>query len=602
MKEGELRLGSTSKTQLDGGLCLYEESSIGLNQSPYGGLLNMCLDDGGMPTKRPGQRYLFQTALGEGGINGLYADYKGYTIIAHGTKLYKQIGSEQPIEIYSSLANSKAFMFVYNGVLYLLNGSQYIQFDGTTVKNVDPYKPRVSMNRKPDGSTSEVDESWNMLGRGFRNTFNGDGATNVYKLSLNGLDIDTVISNVGGTEGNGFTVDRAAGTVNFNIAPPEGTNNVEITAYKTFNGLANNILKCKFGVEFSNRMFLGGNKDLPNYYFAAGLTDGIDASYFPQKYQYAIRGGDKAVTGFKVHYNKLVVFKEDLTCTVEAATGLDNTASFPISYLNTDIGCDIPDSIQLINNNIVFANTYLGVCIIVSTVVPGEKSILPVSLNVNGSYGRPGLLNEDLNDLKNATSADFGYKYYLCVRDKCYVWDYRDNFNINNPRALRWFYYDNINSNCFGIRDNELLYGHREQGVVCVFTNVLNDFGNPINGIWKSKLIDFGYPDWLKTINYIWYTCKANANSEVNINYYNDNGELLASVVVPPNKLKSFSWSNFNWSSFTWKVQNFAPTIRIKPRVKRIKYFQIDLRNNKFNENLSIISLVIKYTMTKKVR
>lgn len=602
MKEGELRLGSTSKTQLDGGLCLYEESSIGLNQSPYGGLLNMCLDDGGMPTKRPGQRYLYQTSLGEGGINGLYADYKGYTVIAHGTKLYKQRGTEQPTEIYSELANAKAFMFIYNGILYLLNGSQYIQFDGTTVKSVSPYKPRVSMNRKPDGSTSEVDESWNMLGRGFRNTFNGDGTTKIYKLSLTALDVDAVISNVGGTEGNGFTVDRTTGTVTFNTAPPQGTNNVEITAYKTFPKLAENILKCKFGVEFSNRMFLGGNEDLPNYYFAAGLTDGIDASYFPQKYQYAIRGGDKAVTGFKVHYNKLVVFKEDLTCTVEASTGLDNTASFPISYLNTDIGCDIPDSIQLVNNNIVFANTYYGVCIIVSTVVQGEKSILPVSLNINGSYGRPGLLNEDINELKKATSADFGYKYYLCVRDKCYVWDYKDNFNINNPRALRWFYYDNVNANCFGIRNNELLYGHREKGVICAFTNVLNDFGNPINGVWKSKLIDFGYPDWLKTINYIWYTCKANSSSEVNINYYNDNGELLASVVVPSNKLKSFSWNNFSWNSFTWKVQIFAPTIRVKPRVKRVKYFQIELKNNKFNENLSIISLVIKYTMTKKVR
>lgn len=602
MKEGELRLGSSSKIQLDGGLCLYEESSIGLNQSPYGGLLNMCLDDGGMPIKRPGQRYLYENSLGDGGINGLYADYKGYSIIAHNTKLYKQRGAEQPSEIYSGLDNSKAFMFVYNGILYLLNGSQYIQYDGITVKNVEPYKPRVSMNRKPDGSSSQVDESWNMLGRGFRNTFNGDGTTKVYKLSLIGLDSDIVSSNVGGSEGNGFVVDRQSGTITFDTAPPQGTNNVEITAYKSFVDLASNILKCKFGVEFSNRIFLGGNGNLPNYYFASGVTDQVDASYFPQKYQYAIRGGDKAVTGFKVHYNKLIVFKEDLTCTVEAATGLDNTASFPIEYLNTDVGCDIPDSIQLINNNVVFANTYGGVYVIVSTMVPGEKSIQPVSLNINGSYGRPGLLDEDIIELKKATSIDFGYKYYLCVRDKCYVWDYKDNFSINTPKNLRWFIYDNINANCFGVRNNELIYGHRNTGMICTFTNVLNDFGKPINGLWKSKLIDFGYPDWLKTINYIWYTCKANSSNEVNVNYYNDNGELLASVVVPGNKIKSFNWSNFNWSNLTWRVQIFAPTIRIKPRVKRIKYFQIEFKNNKYNENLSIISLVIKYTMTKKVR
>lgn len=602
MKEGELRLGSTSKTQLDGGLCLYEESSIGLNQSPYGGLLNMCLDDGGMPIKRPGQRYIFQKSLGDGGINALYPDYKGYTIIAHGTKLYKQRGAEQPTEIYNELSNSKAFMFVFNGILYLLNGSQYIQYDGISSKVVEPYKPRVSMNRKPDGSSSEIDESWNMLGRGFKNTFNGDGTSKSYKLSLDGLDSDIVTCNVGGKEGSGFTVDRVKGIVTFDTAPDQGTNNIEIIAFKTFSGLRENILKCKFGVEFSNRMFLSGNENIPNYYFASGVTDQVDASYFPEKYKYAIRGIDKAVTGFKVHYNKLIVFKEDLTCTVEAATGLDNTASFPIQYLNTDIGCDIPNSIQLVNNNIVFANTYGGVYIIVSTIVPGEKSITPVSLNINGSFGRPGLMDEDINNLKKATSIDYGYKYYLCVGEKCYVWDYKDNFSINTPRNLKWFLYDNIHANCFGVRNNELIYGHSSIGMLCAFTNTLNDFGEPIKGVWKSKLIDFGYPDWLKTINYIWYTCKANSSSEISVNYYNDNGELLASIVVPGNKIKSFSWSNFSWDSLTWKVQIFAPTIRLKPRVKRIKYFQIELENNKFNENLSIISLIIKYTTTKKVR
>ena len=184
MKEYELRLGVDNESSLNGGLCLDEESSIKLNQSPYNGILNMCLDNGGQLTKRPGQKNLF-TSLGAGGINGLYGDFKGYTIFSHSNKIYKQKGTEAPIEIYTGSANAKTFFFAYNGILYLLNGSQYLQWDGSTMKAVAPYIPQVSINRKPDGSQSTVNESWNMIGAGFKDSFNGDGTTKIYKLSLN---------------------------------------------------------------------------------------------------------------------------------------------------------------------------------------------------------------------------------------------------------------------------------------------------------------------------------------------------------------------------------------------------------------------------------
>lgn len=598
----ELRLGSTSKNKLDGGLCLYEPSSISINQSPYGGFLNMCLDDGGQLTKRQGQKLVYQTSLGDGAINGMYADYKGLTIIAHGTKLYSQKANEQPVEIFSSINNAKTFMFAYSSTLYIINGGKYLKFDGTTVSYVVPYVPRVSFNRKPDGSNSAIDESWNMIGRGFKDSFNADGTAKTYKLSMQGLDVDVVTSNIGGTEGNGFTVDRAKGEVTFTTPPPTGTNNLEIIGYKTFNKLSDSVLNCTFACEFSNRMFFGGNKDLPNSYFAGGLSSGNDATYFPQKYQYQIRGTDKAITGFKVHYNKLVVFKEDLCCTVESSLGLDNTASFPIEFLNTDIGCDIPDSIQLINNNIVFSNTTGGVYMIISTQIPGEKSILPVSLNINGSVDTPGLLQENISDLKKASSIDYGYKYYLCINDKCYVWDYKDNFDIGNPRNLRWLLYDNINAHTFGIKGTELFYGDRNTGVLKCFTNILNDFGQPINSIWSTKLMDFSFPDMLKTINYIWYTCKANSLSTVTMNFLNDRGDSLATQVIATKDINIFAWDTFKWDNHSWKIQLFSPTIKRKVKVKKVKYFQIEFRNNVFNENLSIISLVIDYLLVRKVK
>lgn len=64
----ELRIGTSAKVQFDGGICYDDETSIDLSQSPYGGLLNMCLDDGGMPTKRMGQQYVFENTLGDSGL------------------------------------------------------------------------------------------------------------------------------------------------------------------------------------------------------------------------------------------------------------------------------------------------------------------------------------------------------------------------------------------------------------------------------------------------------------------------------------------------------------------------------------------------------
>lgn len=599
-KQGELRVGSGSKYLLNGGICYDDETTLNISQSPFGGLLNMCLDDGGMPVKRQGQAYI-GTSLGNGKINGM-CDFKGNIIFAFNGKLYKQTLNSAATEIYSEISDEDIFMLNFNGILYIFDGIKYLQYDGSIVKEVDPYKPRVSMNRKPDGSQSEVDESWNVIGRGFKNTFNGDGTSKVYKLSFNGLDPDKVVCNVGGVEGSGFAVNRVNGTITFTNAPPEGNNNVEITAYKSFPGKKETILKCKYGTEFSNRVFLSGNDDMPNFYFCSGITDSNDITYFPEKYRYGIGSKDKKVTGFKVQYNKLVVFKEDCTCTVESNIGLDNLASFPISFLNTEIGCDMPGSIQLVNNNILFANTQNGIHCIVSTTIPGEKNIICISQNINGNYERPGLTNEDISLLRGATSIDFKSKYYLCVGSKCYILDYKEVFSTTDTKKNRWFIYDNINANCFGIYNNKLIYGHREKGVLCSFTNSFSDFGEPINSIWKSKLLDFGYPDYLKLISDIWYTCRAKSNSDVNIKYFNDENILVDEILIDKRSMSNFSWKKFGWANFSWIINLNSPTFRKKIRLRNIRYFQIEFSNNNVDETLSIIGLTIKYSLTKQVR
>ena len=599
----EIRLGTNTSNQLNGGLCLNEETALNISQSPHNGLLNMCLDNGGVLCKRKGQAKMFSTPLGDSSINSIYANYKGYTILHYNTSLYKYQGSGMPTKIEgSSLSNNKSNMFVYNSILYIQDGKGYYQYDGEVVKSVVPYIPRVSMNRKADGSNSTIDESWNMLGDGFRNTFNGDGTSKVYKLSLDSLNnraIKVVVNNVIKTLTTDYTVDFSKGVVTFVNAPSEGTNNVEITAYKTFEGLKENITGCRFAIEFSNRIFISGNPNTPNMYYAGGLSESNDASYFPQKYMYGIKGTDKAITGFKVHYNTLIVFKEDITCTVTAATGLDNTASFPIEFLNTEVGCDIPGSIQLINNNIVFANTYGGVNVIVSTQIPGEKSNMCISQNINGDYNRNGLLNEA--NLKEAISIDHDYKYYLCVNDKAYVLDYREVLTTTKPYLNRWFLYDNIKANCFSILDNELVYGMKSTGNLVKFINAKNDFGKPINAYWKSKLIDFGYPDFQKIISELYTTFSYKGiKNDINIKLINENGVVENTINIAATN--TWTWTKFDWSAFNWDISLFDKTIKTKVRLKKIVYLQLDFSNNEVDQDLAIKNIVLHFRLLRRVK
>jgi hypothetical protein len=78
------------------------------HQSPD--MLNMNIDERGSLNKRTGYERVYPTSLGVGKINGIYeykkSDGTSEFLIAHTTKLYKQSGNSQPVQIYSGLANT----------------------------------------------------------------------------------------------------------------------------------------------------------------------------------------------------------------------------------------------------------------------------------------------------------------------------------------------------------------------------------------------------------------------------------------------------------------------------------------------------------------
>ena len=91
----------------NGGYSTYAESQINDDQSANS---QNVLYDGRQLNSREGQARLYPTTLGAGSINGEW-DYKKkngttYHLIHHTTKLYTQTGANQPVLIFTGLADA----------------------------------------------------------------------------------------------------------------------------------------------------------------------------------------------------------------------------------------------------------------------------------------------------------------------------------------------------------------------------------------------------------------------------------------------------------------------------------------------------------------
>lgn len=602
----ELRLAA-----LDGGLSLkYDPTQLRDNQSPD--MVNITADDKGTLSKRPGQGYLYAASLGAGGINGAYErPFMGFRVFAWGTSLYKQSGSAAPVSIMSGLMNTAGSFFAFQSKLYYINGTNFIAIDSSlTAAAVVPYVPTLFISTPPTGGGT-LFEQFNLLGNTFKVSFSGNGTAKAFTLPITGLDVTALTAVVDGAaklETTDFTVNRTTGIVTFTAAPADGTNNVIITAHKTVAGNAERIKGCLRGIDFGGdndtRVFLWGNTDFPNRVFRSGL---LDPTYWPENEYADVGTSSEAVVMCAKQYDRLIYLKErSLFFTyysAPAAAGL--TASFPWFAINAAIGCDMPGSVQIIDNNVVFGNSKLGLFIIVSTEIKDERNVFPISGNVNGTLDRPGLLDIGEDELQNAVSVDSDGKYWLSAGGWAYVWDYRLSpyTTSGNPVAdeerLSWYRHTNINAACWQQDNRELFYGDRDTGRWVTFLGNLNDFGAPIEGVWRSKRFNFNLPDWLKTVTRLWFTAKAGGYSTITVTFISENGETMGQENL---NLGSFRWDTAAWDTWTWWVNEYPPPIRLRPKTKKVVYFQVEFSNSNLNEDLSLMSLVIEYSIVRKVK
>lgn len=203
------------------------------------------------------------------------------------------------------------------------------------------------------------------------------------------------------------------------------------------------------------RIFFTGNGEKNGRYYKSELQDPLFVS--SDEFE-TIGNGSENITCLKKMYGDLLLFTSKSIFRMGYKL-TDDGPLFVVKELSSGIGCDCPDSVQLIDNRVVFLNSQKGVFIVDSTENTGEQNVKPLGKNILKGGGA-GLLDNSKESLANASSLDYDRKYMLFVGGKAYIWDYDrsgfldyGNYAMAQERLI-WYIYDGIEGEIFFETEN----------------------------------------------------------------------------------------------------------------------------------------------------
>lgn len=601
------------------------------NQSPY--MLNVMYRNGAFG-KRYGQE--IYNSYPDTVYSTVY--YNDYVFVHSGTKIYRT-----NTEVASGLPESKGLFIIFAQKLYYLISSGFYEYDGTSFETIDSYVPDFIINAKPDGSTGgDVTDDLNILGTKFKIIYNGTENDTVYHVKeYNGAEGNEIIDwtvrptiLVDDTETNDFTVDTLAQTITFATAPGEGSMNVvmEFTMKSTvFADQRSQILNCKFYDTFgganNSRLFLAGGGNSKYWWSQA-----YDISYFPENNFATLGNTEDDITGFGRQYNVLIIFKPREIYSVYSYTETSSTTvieenigleSFRSQLVNARIGCDAPNSIQLINNLLTWFNSNEGVCTLVSTNIQDERNVRVISRNIErtNNFGIKGILDYDENPL-TIESADYNNRYFLVfpISGYCFMWDYEispyrysTSGGETDPRVLDWFLFDHFYVKEFIKVGKQLVYVSSNSNfanklIKLNATFVDLDFnndgeGDAIHSYYMTPFFQFGAVEMLKNIKNVYIQCRGDTNTSIDLYYYTDDSAEPEPEPEPINVAGGFNlWSEYAWDDFHWFMNIWGNTFRRKCNIKKIQMASIYFDNNQVDNDMSITHIGLQYQLVKYIR
>ena len=605
------------------------------DESPF--IKNLWWQDGMLQCRDGQTEAAYEPARGKG-LAAYEEPFYGYTFLHIGNHIYygRVENRMELTELPLVVPEERGTFFRYQDRLFYKNRGGFFCItchpDTAPVFSMDDmtalaYTPIIQINTKPGSGAGESYQPENRLSAKKTVWYTAEQGVTAYQLPITAVDAVHEVEVDGrvlepGTE---YRSDLKTGVVTFSKAPqvsdPPVTNTVRITFSKEDPKTIASILDCRYafvaGTDQKLCILLAGSTEQPNGVFWNANTHlGMDPGYWPMPAYNLVGSSNDPVTGFGQQYADTIVFQTHSLGKLEMTTDTVDQRRYPLflyKQVNDKLGCDLPWSIQLIENNLVFCNSYQGVQLLRSSSAAYENNVTCLSLKVNHQSLRedpefflPGLLT----DLRNAErglvcSFDDDSRYWLCVNGRVYLWDY----TISGAEEPSWFYFTGLEPVSLFRTEGRRTCHLDGAGRVTRMTRSFSDYGRAIEKVYQFPVCNFGSYDRLKDVHYVLLTTRSDtesiqAETTARIRYDTDYETRYDRTDVLPWRLHLFSLdlNKAVLGFYNFDKPKYARVSKRIPGCRHIRHFSMTLSNGDVGADLGIVSARIAYSFAGKER
>jgi hypothetical protein len=508
------------------------------------------------------------------------------------------------------------------------------------------YIPITMWNKSPDGTGGDAKEQFNKLTGAFAEQFNPNGTDHIYYLAQKNIadtslhvsylatsgttyhwyfDVSTddfIMSTGSNTIGGNdvyCAIDKSEGKfyftdvthlISYPLPATAGVNNTVTIQASLQTDQSADIKNCNIsawygsynqGLSGGTRLFLSGNDSNANYVYFSDLNN---PTYFPENNFISIGQPSNKITAFAKQQDYLAVFNETslyrinyTTATITVTVGTTSTIVpilFEPQIINPNIGCTAKNSIQLINNHLVWLHKD-KVYILVTNDNTNENNVRQLSRNI-----QPMLTDE--TDLSSATSVDFMGHYMLFINDAVYLWNYEQFPYIDNSdtekaqKRLAWYYWTlPVGCNFPILIENELYCFNDTSGSLYKFTSdkfdkvtyvdeVLTE--TAINTLVSSKHFDFGKPTTYKKVIALYVHLPESCDTVIDVSYDTEDG----------------TDTNIESIDTSTNTDDIGFAYRLYPNYKKVRYFNFSLSSSTKGKYFALAGASLEVELKGDVR
>lgn len=495
------------------------------------------------------------------------AGEKEHFLAAFGGAVYAVDAENQTARKVGECTEDDTSFFPFEGKVYLLNGHEFLSWDGgddTEFVPVEPYVPTIRTASTPNGGGAAL-ENVNRLTNLRKVEFSPDGTATVFYLPEQEIQEVTAVSGTDIT----WTQDAAAGTITFASAPQNGVNTVTVT-YAKGDGAAAEVTGMRYAELFNGaqdtRVFLYGDGSNKTIYSGMNrITGKPTATYFPDLYEASIGDENTPITALVRHYARLLVFKTDSTWSLQydlttLATG-GITAAFYVSPVNRQIGNVAAGQVRLLENSPL---SLWGRAVY-------QWKATATGGNITADMRNANRISDRVTD--SLSTFDFSkVKTFNRPEEREFWFLYGGKALILNYAVDAWYFYDGLPFERMAEFGGKA-YGLSEDGkIVHISRAYRNDDTEPIDAYAETGAMSFDKTWLVKYSPMLFVTIKPESGARVTVTAKSDRRSDYAEKVVA---YGISTFQNADFAHWSFGVNRRPQVQRVKMKVKKAAFYTL---------------------------